>query len=176
MDSDQSFNVTLRMFDNHVNLLEILHGKPAMATVSLFSGGFFTGRPQTHDHSSLLGMRLKNQGQSSSPLKLHLRHTPDGYNLIIKNTGEHENKLIGKRWLEVLGAQDSGTDDPMLFTLVDHQNNAITRQNISTPHLPVSFMTKNKKYIGGLKVRGSPYIYLAETEEKSKVTFILSVL
>lgn len=138
MDRDQSFNATLRMFDNHVNLLEILHGKPAMATVSLFSGGFFTGRPQTHDHSSLLGMRPKNQGQSSNPLKLHLRHTPNGYKLVIKNTGEHENKLIGKRWLEVLGAQDSGTDDPMLFTLVDHQNNAITRQNISTQRIESS--------------------------------------
>ncbi|WLH12012.1 hypothetical protein PSH58_24790 [Pseudomonas hefeiensis] len=176
MDRDQSFNATLRMFDRHVNLLEILHGKPAMATVSLFSGGFFTGRPQTHDHSSLLGMRPKGQNLSATPLKLHFRHTNDGYSLVIKNTGEHDNKLIGKRWLEVLGAQDSGTDDPMFFTLVDHQNNAITLKNIFTPHLPVSLMTENKKHIGGLKVRGSPYIYLAETEEKSKVTFILSVL
>ncbi|MEN2398138.1 hypothetical protein [Pseudomonas halotolerans] len=176
MDSDQSFNATLRMFDTHVNLLEILHGKPAMATVSLFSGGFFTGRPQTHDHSSLLGMRPKKQGHSSRPLKLHLRHTPDGYNLIIKNTGEHDNKPIGKRWLDVLGAQDPGPDKSMLFTLVDRQNNPITLKNMSTPQVPVSLMTENKKYIGGLKVRGSPYIYLAETEEKSKVTFILSVL
>jgi hypothetical protein len=105
-----------------------------------------------------------------------LRHTPDGYNLIIKNTGEHDNKPIGKRWLDVLGAQDPGPDKPMLFTLVDRQNNPITLKNMSTPQVPVSLMTENKKYIGGLKVRGSPYIYLAETEEKSKVTFILSVL
>ncbi|MCQ6259916.1 hypothetical protein [Pseudomonas sp. Q11] len=176
MDSDQSFSATLRMFDSHVNLLEILHGKPAMATVSLFSGGFFTGRPQTHDHSSLLGMRPKGQNLSAAALKLHFRHTSDGYSLVIKNTGEHDNKFIGKRWLEVLGAQDSGTDDPMLFTLVDHQNNAITLKNISSPHLPVSLMTEKKKYIGGLKVRGSPYIYLAETEKTAKATFILSIL
>lgn len=176
MDSQQSFDATLRMFDHQVNLLEVLHGKPALATVSLFSGGFFTGKPQTLDHSSLLGMRPKGQGGTAAPLKLHFQHTADGYILSIKNTGEHHKKLISNIWLEALGAKSPDTDKPTLFTLIDHQNKAITLENITTAHSPVSLMTENKKHVGGLKVRGSPYMYLAETEEKSKITFILSIL
>lgn len=176
MDSQQSFDATLRMFDHQVNLLEVLHGKPALATVSLFSGGFFTGKPQTQDHSSLLGMHPKSQEVIAAPLKLHFRHTADGYLLFIKNTGEHYNKLISKIWLEALGAKNPDTGNPTLFTLIDHRDKAITLKNITTEHAPISLMTENKKYVGGLKVRGSPYMYLAETEEKSKITFVLSIL
>lgn len=177
MDSEKSFNATLRMFNAHVHLLDALHGKPAMATISSFSGGFFTGKPQTHDHSRLLGMRPEGPGAAVAPLMLHWRHTPDGYILTIKNQGEHYNKLLSRRWLEVLGAENSNIDNPTLFTLVDHQNNnIITQKNISAAHCPVSLRTANNKYVGGLKVRGSPYLYLAETEEKSKATFILSLL
>lgn len=175
MDSEKSFHATLNMFDAHVNLLETLHGKPAIATVSSFSGGFFTGKPQTHDHSHLLGMRAETQGVDCTPLMLHLRPTSNGYILTLKNPGEHYNKLLGKSWLEVLGAHHSNTVNPTRFILIDHQQNIITRKNINTRHTPISLMTATNKYVGGLRVRGSPYIYLAETEEKSKVTFILSL-
>jgi hypothetical protein len=37
-------------------------------------------------------------------------------------------------------------------------------------------MTEGKKYVGGLTVKGSPYIYLANTNERSKITFALSIL
>jgi len=176
MDSNLSFNATLRLFDTQVNLLEELHGKPALASVSSFSGGFFTGRPQTLDHSKLLGMRPNGQGATAQPLRLHFSSTANGYRLYIRNRGEHYNKLIGTRWLEVLGVNEPDIDNPTTFTLIDHQNKAVTRDNISAPHAPISLMTVNKKYIGGLKVRGSPYIYLAETEEQSRITFILSIL
>ncbi|WP_233903664.1 hypothetical protein [Pseudomonas ogarae] len=106
MDSEQSFNAILSMLNTRVNLLERLHGKPAMATISAFSGGFFTGKPQTQDHSHLLGMRAEDQGARSEPLRLHFRHTAGGYLLTIKNTGEHYNKLLSKSWLEVFGASD----------------------------------------------------------------------
>ncbi|EJL02603.1 MULTISPECIES: hypothetical protein [Pseudomonas] len=175
MDSEQSFHASLRMFDARVNLLETLHGKPAMATVSSFSGGFFTGKPQTQDHSHLLGMRPEAQGVDRTQLMLHFRPTPNGYILTLKNPGEHYNKLISRSLLEVLGAESSNTVNPTRFILVDHQQNIITRKNINTPHTPVSLMTTVNKYVGGLRVRGSPYIYLAETEEKSKITFILSL-
>ncbi|AUM71892.1 hypothetical protein [Pseudomonas fluorescens] len=175
MDSEKSFHATLSMFDAHVNLLEALHGKPAMATVSSFSGGFFTGKPQTHDHSHLLGMRSEAQGVDCTQLMLHFRPTPHGYILTLKNPGEHYNKLISKSWLEVLGAENSNTVNPTRFILIDHQQNIITRTNINAQHTPISLMTATNKYVGGLRMRGSPYIYLAETEEKSKITFILSL-
>ncbi|MDR6962023.1 hypothetical protein J2W43_006043 [Pseudomonas brassicacearum] len=175
MDSEKSFHATLRMFDARVNLLETLHGKPAMATVSSFSGGFFTGKPQTHDHSHLLGMRAGAQGVDPSQLLLHFRPTPNGYILTLKTPGEHYNKLISKSWLEVLGAENSNTPNPTRFIFIDHQHKIITRKNINTQHTPISLMTATDKYVGGLKVRGSPYIYLAETEERSKITFILSL-
>ncbi|MEX0163458.1 hypothetical protein MRBLPD1_001946 [Pseudomonas brassicacearum] len=176
MDSEQSFNATLSMFNTRVNLLERLHGKPAMATISSFSGGFFTGRPQTQDHSNLLGMRAEAPDVRNEPLQLHLRHTAGGYLLTLKNTGEHCNKLISKSWLEVFGASDPNTRNPTLFSLVDHQHNIITRKHIKSRHVPISLMTGNKKHVGGLRVRGSPYLYLAETDEQSKATFILSIL
>lgn len=164
------------MFSAHVNLLGRLHGNPAMATISAFSGGFFTGRPQTQDHSHLLGMRAEDPRTRGEPLRLHFRHTAGGYLLTIKNTGDHYNKLIGKSLLEVLGAKDPNTQEPTLFTLIDVQQNVISPENIKSGHTRVSLMTANKKYVGGLRLRGSPYLYLAETEEQSKVTFILSIL
>ena len=176
MESEQSFYATLGMFKTHINLLGNLHGKPAMATIGSFSGGFFTGKPQVHDHSHLLGMRPEGHEVRSEPLRLHFGHTPDGYILTLKNSGEHCDKQLGKHWFEVLGARDPDTRNPTFFTLVDHQQNIITRKNITSSHTPITLMTAHKKPVGGLRLRGSPYLYLAETEERSKVTFILSLL
>ncbi|MBC3365025.1 hypothetical protein [Pseudomonas sp. SWRI154] len=173
---NKSFEATLRMFDAHVNLLEILHGQPTLATVSAFSGGFYSGRPQTHDHSNLLGMRPKGQGITAAALTLQFRPTAGGYNLVIKNTGKHYDKFISQSWSEVFGAKGPDTKTPTVFTLLDHQNRTITRESITAVHLPVSLRTQNNNYIGALKVRGSPYLYLAESEGKSKITFILSLL
>lgn len=175
MDSQQSFIATLRMFDHRVNFLEVLHGKPAMATIGSFSGGSFTGKPQTRDHSALLGILPSPQRGQDKPLRLHFRHTESGYVISIKNQGEYYNKIISQRWQEVMGAVDSNIDDPAAFTLVDPQNKPIKLENLTTPHSPVSLMTSKNKYIGGLRLKSSPYIYLAETEERSKITFILSI-
>lgn len=176
MDSEHTFHATLDMFSAHVNLLERLHGKPAMATVSSFSGGFYTGKPQTQDHSHLLGMRTEDPRTRGEPLRLHFRHTASGYLLTIKNAGEHYNKLLSKSWFEVLGAQDPNTKKPTLFTLIDFQQNVLTPKTIKPGHSRISLMTANRKHVGGLRLRGSPYLYLAETKEQSKATFILSVL
>lgn len=176
MDSEHSFYATLDMFSAHVNLLGKLHGKPALATVSAFSGGFYTGKPQTQDHSHLLGMRVEEPRTRGEPLRLHFRHTASGYLLTIKNTGDHYDKFISKSLFEVLGAKDPNTKKPTFFTLIDFQQNVITPENIKSGHTRISLMTANKKHVGGLRLRGSPYLYLAETEEQSKATFILSIL
>lgn len=173
---EKSFIATLRMFDHKLNFLELLHEKPALATVHMFSGGFFTGKPQTLDHSRLLGIRPNEQGGSVHPLKLHFRYTANGYVLSIKNSGEYYNKLISESWLNVLGAVDSDDDDPTTFTLIDHKNRPITLDNTTPTHIPVSLVTEDNKYVGGQTFRGSPYVYLARTEERSKITFILSIL
>ena len=177
MDSHtkKSFIATLRMFDHKVNLLESLYEKPALATVNMGSGGFYTGRPQTQDHSALLGIRPNAQGGASKPLKLLFRHTNDGYILSIKNTGEYYNKVMGERWLEVLGALDAD-DNAIPFTLIDPQNNTLTLDDLTATHSPISLRSKNNKYVGGLIIRGSSYVYLANTDERSKITFILSIL
>lgn len=173
---NKSFEATLSMFDAHVNFLAALHGKPTIATVTAFSGGFYSGRRQTHDHSNLLGMRPKGPGVIAAPLTLQFRPAVGGYNLVIKNTGKHYDKLISKSWLEIFGVDGPATDNPTVFILLNHQNRTITRENITAAYSPVSLRTLSNQYIGGLKVRGSPYLYLAETEEKSKITFILSLL
>lgn len=173
---EKSFTAKLRMIDHDVNALEVLYGEPIMVTVTLFSGGFFTGAPQTSDHSSLLGMRPKGQGKTIESLKLHFGHTDDGYIISIKNKGIYHNKIICTGALDLLGAKDPDTTDPTIFTLTDHRNNAITLDHICAPHLPISIKSGEKKYVGGSKVRGSHYIYLSETGEQSKVTFALSIL
>ncbi|CAN1604688.1 hypothetical protein [Pseudomonas mediterranea] len=174
MDSKLSFTAAISLPDKNINLLGTLHGKPALATISAFSGGFFSGKAHTYDHSSLLGIRTRTQEAPLSPLKLHFRHTTGGYTLSIKNQGEYHNRVIGRSWFEVLGAKH--TASPSVFTLVDEQNKAITLQNITAKRSPLSLKTKNNKYVGGLRMRGSPYVYLAETEERSKLTFILTLI
>ncbi|AKJ97974.1 MULTISPECIES: hypothetical protein [Pseudomonas] len=173
MDSKRSFSATLRSPDMHIHLLETLHGKPAMATITSFSGGFFSGKPQTVDHSSLLGMHAKASGGAVAPLMLHFRHSADGYTLWIKTPGEHHDKFIGKSWFDALGVKDSG--QASTFRLVNPKNRVITLDDITAQHSPLSLMTKHNKYVGGLRMHGSPYLYLAETDVRSKLTFILSL-
>jgi hypothetical protein len=110
------------------------------------------------------------------PLKLHFRHTPDGYILTIKNKGDYYNQVISKNGLDTFEAMDSDTDDPITFTLIDHQGAAITLDNLQAAHSPISLRIKDKHYLGGVKIKGSPYIYLGKAEERSKITFILSIL
>lgn len=173
---DNTFNATLRMFENDVNLIEVLHGKPALFTSALYSGGFFTGAPQTRDHSELLGIRAMEKGNSTAALRLQFRATTGGYNLVIKNRGDHYDKLITNHWNDIFGVKEPSTDNPTVFILLNHQNRVIIRKDIATTHLPVSLMTNSNKHVGGIKVRGSPYLYLAETEEKFKIPFVLTLL
>jgi hypothetical protein len=175
-NTQKSFIATLRMFDHKVNVLELLHGKPAMATISLYSGGFFTGRPQTLDHSRLLGIRPNEQIGQVTSLKLHFLHTPDGYILTIKNKGEYYNRIINENGLDVFEPMDSDTDDPTAFILLNHQGTPVTLDNLQATHSPISLKIKDKHYMGGMKLKGSPYVYLGKTEERSKITFILSIL
>ncbi|MED7669257.1 hypothetical protein GXB78_18815 [Pseudomonas moraviensis subsp. stanleyae] len=164
------------MFDHKVGFLEQLYGKPAMATISLFSGGFYTGRPQTRDQSHLLGIRINEQSGRIKPLKLHFGHTPDGYILTVKNPGNYFNQVISNHWLDTVEAVKPDTDNPSKFMLVDHSGSAITLDNLPGVHTPVSLKLKNHDYLGGIKIRSLPYIYLGKTEERSKITFILSVV
>ncbi|KAB0492612.1 hypothetical protein [Pseudomonas vancouverensis] len=173
---ENSFIATLRMRDHNINLLELLHEKPALATIHLFSGGFFTGASQTFDHSHLLGIRPAQQGGSAHPLKLHFRYTGNGYVLSIKNSGAYYNKLISECWRNILGAVNSDEDNPTTFTLLDHHGKPITLSKIISTHTPVSLVTEDDKYVGGETAKGSPYVYLARTKERSKITFALSIL
>lgn len=175
-NTEKSFIATLRMFDHKVNLLEELHGKPAMATIKHFSGGFFTGKPQTQNHSSRLGICPNEKIGEVKPLTLHFRHTADGYILSIKNTGEYYNHIICEKSLDTFGAIDPDTDEPTVFTLLNQQGEPVTLDNLRHTHSAVSLKIKNKHYWGGLKLNGSPYVYLGKTEERSKITFILSII
>jgi hypothetical protein len=176
MDSRLSFDAELRVMNERVNLLEALHGKPALATLTSFSGGFFTGKPQTRDHSSFFGIAPKQPGQDRKALKLRFQYTEAGYVLSVKNTGEHYKKFVSKVWLNVFGVTHSNPERPAPFSLIDHNNNTLTRDNIKMTHTPITLMTPNNRYVGRLTARGSPYIYLGETKENAKITFILSVL
>ncbi|WP_256356872.1 hypothetical protein [Pseudomonas sp. PDM32] len=173
---EKSFIAILRMFDHKVNVLELLHGKPAMATIRLFSGGSFIGRPQPQDHSHLLGIRPNEQIGEVTSLKLHFLHTADGYILTIKNKGDYYNRIISENWIDTFEAMDSDTDEPTAFTLLNHQGAVVTLDNLPATHSQISLKIEDKHYMGGLKVNGSPYVYLGKTEERSKITFILTIL
>ncbi|WP_240996721.1 hypothetical protein [Pseudomonas atacamensis] len=173
---EKSFIATLRTFDHRVGFLEQLYGKPAMATISLFSGGFYTGRPQTRDQSHLLGIRSNEQSGRIKPLKLHFAHTPDGYILTVKNQGNYFNQVISNHWLDTVEAVKPDTDNLTTFILVDRSGTAITLDNLRGVHTAVSLKLKNHAYLGGIKIRSLPYVYLGKTEERSKITFILSIV
>ncbi|KIF59183.1 hypothetical protein EVS84_23210 [Pseudomonas koreensis] len=173
---EKSFIATLRMFDHRVGFLEHLYGKPAMATISLFSGGFYTGRPQIRDQSHLLGIRINEQSDRIKPLKLHFGHTPDGYILTVKNQGPYFNQVISNHWLDTVEAVKPDTDSPSKFVLLDRYGTAITRDNLQAEHTPVCLKLESHDYLGGIKIRSLPYVYLGKTEERSKITFILSVV
>jgi hypothetical protein len=174
MDNQLSFDAVLRTAGEHINLLEELYGRPALATLTEFSGGFFTGKPQTHDHSNLLGTVPGDPSLDRRPLRLRFQYTEAGYALSIKNTGEHYNKYIGMTWRNHFGVTTTNLEDAALFGLFDQNNNILTRDNLKA-HTLVSLRTADK-YIGRSKRRGSPYTYVAETNENTKITFLLSLL
>jgi hypothetical protein len=175
MDNQSSFDAVLRTSGEHINLLEELHGKPAIATLTEFSGGFFTGRPQPHDHSTLLGTVSRDPRLDRKPLRLRFQHTEAGYALTIKNTGEHKDKYIGLAWRNHFGVTTANIEDAALFSLMDQNNNILTRDSLKAAHTLITLRTATDKYIGRSKRRGSPYTYLAETDENAKITFILSL-
>jgi len=176
MDNQLSFDAVLRTSGEHINLLEELHGKPALATLTEFSGGFFTGRPQPHDHSTLLGAVSRDPRLDRKPLRLRFQYTEAGYALAIKNTGEHQDKYIGMTWRNHFGVTTANFEDAALFSLLDQNHNILTRENLKTAHTLVSLRTAINKYIGRSTRRGSPYTYLAETEKNAKLTFVISLL
>lgn len=175
-DIEKSFLANLLMVGHKVSFMESLHGKPAMATIGMVSGGFFTGKPQTRDHSSLLGIRPSEEAGPVKALRLHFRHTANGYMISIKNRGEYYNQLISESWQEVVGAKDCNIDEPSIYTLVNLQNKPVTLEHLPAAHSPVALMTEDNSYLGAIRVRGSPYGYIGKTKEHSKITFVLSIL
>lgn len=174
-DIEKSFLANLFMLDDKVNLLESLYGKPVMAKIGEFGGGW-AGKPQTRDHSSLMGIRPKDECGSIKSLRLHFRYTASGYIISIKNRGEYYNKIISESWLEFLGAKDCNIDEPSIYSLVDFHNKPVTLENLPDIHNRVCIMTEDNRYWGAIRSRSLSYTYIGKTEERSKIPFVLSIL
>lgn len=172
----KSFIATLTLRDQNVNFLELLYGRPALARLTLGSGGFFSGRPPTVDHSDLLGLRPRAQAVESRPLALHFRHTDDGYILSVKNPGVYYGRVISEQALDAFEAVGSDDEDATIFNLITPEDTPLSTKLLSNKQLLISLKIKDKHYAGGLKMKGSPYIYLGRTEKRSKIVFALTIL
>ncbi|MDN3219860.1 hypothetical protein [Pseudomonas nunensis] len=173
---NNSFVATLEIPDQHLNLLEILHGGPAISTELLGSGGFYSGRPQPRDDSSLLGFRPKEEVHAIAPLQLFFLGGQGGYSVFTLNSEGRLDLCIRKNRVNILETVPYDTEERTLFNLINERGNLITLDDLLGDNHWVSIKSEDDKYIGGLTLRGSAYRYLSEVRDNYKMTFNLKIL
>ena len=175
-DTQKSFIATLQVPNYNLDLLGTLYGQPVMVTDLLGSGGVFSGRPQTRDDSGAIGIQPHANGGVKAPLKLYFRHTAKGYEIHIRHTGKYDRHRLAKNHLDTIYARSPTLKDPLAFTLLSQQNASVTGDTLLERHTLITLKTHNNRSIGIKKVKGSPYHYLAETDERNKMVFLLTIL
>lgn len=93
-DRQKSFVATVGVNGKQLHFLDAFHGEPVYVATRLFSGGFFTGRPQKIDHSHFLALRSNTPVPLKSLLTLYFRHSNHGYTLYIRTPGQHYGKCL----------------------------------------------------------------------------------
>lgn len=103
---------------NLVHFLDVVNGKQATVTSPLFSGGHFTGRPQSRDDSHLLGFRPEPR------LTLYFRYTDRGYRLYIRTPGPYFGKCLSLDKNGILGA--FAPEGSNVYQLIGKQGNTLS--------------------------------------------------
>ncbi|MFJ2711900.1 hypothetical protein ACIOZM_13550 [Pseudomonas sp. NPDC087346] len=162
----KSFVATLQLYNEHLHLLDNLHKEPIKRTVTIFSGGFYTGASSTVDDSYLLGLRPREHSVDITPLKLYFRCAEDYYTLKILSPGAHTDKYLSKDDFGVLGAFPAAGSETTSFNLLDMNNNIITLDQLHGESQRIRLKARNAGQISASLRRGAPYIYLADIKSQ----------
>ncbi|MGE1176376.1 hypothetical protein [Pseudomonas sp. BW7P1] len=136
-DRQKSFIATIGIQTDLVHFLDVVNGAPATVTSPLFSGGHFSGKPQSRNDSHLLGIRPEPR------LTLYFRHTEQGYRLYIRTPGPYYGKCLSLDKNGILGAFDP--EGSNVYQLIGKQGIPLSIDN-----------HQSNKLEAYLKVSGSP--------------------
>ncbi|KAA0969954.1 hypothetical protein [Pseudomonas sp. ANT_H12B] len=151
-DRQKSFIATIGAQTTLVHFLDVVHGEEATVFSSSFSGGFFTGRPETRDDSHFLSLRPEPR------LTLYFRYTSSGYRLYIRTPGPYYGKCLSISENGLLGAFPS--EGAKTFNLIDKRGFILPIDGVKTDTLNIY-----------LQVAGSPGALHIHRLHDSKFTY-----
>jgi len=150
-DRQKSFIATIGAKTTLVHFLDVVEGEEAIVYSPSFSGGFFTGRPESRDHSHFLSLRPEPR------LTLYFRYTGSAYRIYIRTPGPYFGKCLS---IEdgLLGAFPS--DGATTFNLIDKRGFIQPIESVNTDRLDIY-----------LQVAGSPGVLHTHRLPDSKFTY-----
>ncbi|KAF2390000.1 hypothetical protein [Pseudomonas frederiksbergensis] len=167
-DRQKSFIATIGTPTTLVHFLDEVLGEKATVSSSLFSGGFYTGKPQTQDHSHLVSLRPEPR------LTLYFRYTGRDYSLYIRTPGPYYGKCLSIDENGLLGAFPS--EGSKTFNLRNEQGLILPIDSVKTDTLNVYLQASGSP--GALhihRLHNSPFTYFANKSE-SPYMFNLTIL
>lgn len=174
-DQQRSFTATLTIPDHQLNFLKTLHGEPVIVNDTRFSGGHFAGAIQRTDHSNLLSLRPTSKNEKAAPMNLYFRNTDDYYVIYIHSPADFRWQCISMNPQRILGAYPAAGSETTSYNLLDQDNRIVTLDDLKGPEHLVWLRARNSGKLGGVKLRGSPHIYLADAGDDG-APFILNIL
>ncbi|WP_309675110.1 hypothetical protein [Pseudomonas sp.] len=128
-DLKKSFIATIGAQTTLVHFLDVVHGGKATVSSSLFSGGHYTGRPQSRDDSHFLSLRPEPRAT------LYFRYTNNGYRLYIRTPGPYFGKCLSLSENGILGAFPS--EGSNTFNLRDERGYTLSIDTVKSNTLDV---------------------------------------
>ncbi|MDP9711829.1 UNVERIFIED_ORG: hypothetical protein J2X80_003922 [Pseudomonas fluorescens] len=151
-DRQKSFIAIVGIQTNLVHFLDVVNGEKATVNSSMFSGGHFTGKPQSRDDSHRLSLRPEPR------LTLYFRYTDRGYRLYIRTPGPYYGKCLGIDKDGILGA--FAPDGSSFYQLIGKQGNTLSIED-----------HQSNKLEAYLQVSGSPSLLHTHRLHDSKFTY-----
>ncbi|WP_129586942.1 hypothetical protein [Pseudomonas frederiksbergensis] len=159
-DRQKTFIATLGTETSLLHFLDVMHGKRTIVTSTLFSGGFFTGRPQERDDSHFLGLRPEAPIDARPRLTLYFRHTNLGYRLYIRTPGSYYGKCLSTSEEGLIGAfPPTGSET---FHLLHNNGKPLTLDHLNKDRTRIYLQVRNSGLMHVHNVHDSPYIYIAD--------------
>lgn len=173
-DQRRSFTTTLTIPHHQLNFLGILYDKPVIVNETRFSGGHFTGAVQRQNNSNLLSFR-PDPHEEIAPLNIYFRCSDDYYVMFVQSPATYRWDCISANPRRILGAYPAAGSKTTSYNLLDRNGQIITLDDLQGPVHTLWLKARNAGKLGGVKVRGSPHIYLADAGEDG-IPFKLNIL
>ena len=158
-DRQQSFIATIGTPNTLLHFLDYIHARPAIVSVSDFSGGFFTGWPQTRDDSHFLGLRADVPVDARPRLTLYFRFTGTAYRLYIRSPGPYYGKCLSMSDQDFFGAYES--EGASTFDLINERGIPVTLSAIKSDWSNIYLRPRDEGLLHVQRRIESPYVYIA---------------